>query len=48
MKYDAKKSNQEYSEDAKIFNYIFLINLGLTAPKGAIPVNQTSASDWQN
>ena len=25
----------------------FKLNLWLTAPKGATPVNQTSATDWQ-
>ena len=26
---------------------LMILNLWLTAPKGATPVNQTSATDWQ-
>ena len=30
-----------------MLNIVIKLNLWLTAPKGATPVNQTSATDWQ-
>jgi len=38
---------QQWATDGRIYLNKIKLNLWLTAPKGATPVKQTSATDWQ-